>query len=59
MIRKAVVDPMPVRHIMKIKRMNRKTSLAFRNKPPSLPEIFDNEGKNKADVPEIIHIIDP
>ena len=32
---------------------------AFRNKISPTPEIFDSEGKNKADVHEIIHKIAP
>ena len=50
---------MPIRQIMKIKRMNRNMLLGFRNKPFSTPEIFDSEGKNKAAVHEIIHKIAP
>jgi len=50
---------MPIRQIMKIKRMNRNMLLAFRNKLSPTPEIFDYEGKNKAAVHEIIHIIAP
>ena len=50
---------MPIRQIMKIKRMNRNMLPAFRNKLSPTPEIFDNEGKNKAAVHEIIHIIAP
>mgnify|MGYP003321531214 CR=1 FL=1 len=45
--------------IMKIKKMNRNMLPAFRNKLSPAPEIFDNEGKNKAAVHEIIHIIAP
>ena len=44
---------------MKIKKMNRNMLPAFRNKLSPAPEIFDNEGKNKAAVHEIIHIIAP
>jgi len=33
--------------------------LAFRNKLSPPPENYDNEGKNKAAVHEIIHIIAP
>ena len=50
---------MPIRQIMKIKRMKRNMLLAFRNKLSQAPEIFDNEGKNKAAAHEIIHIIAP
>jgi len=39
--------------------MNRNMLLAFRNKLSPAPEIFDNEGKNKAAVHEIIHIVAP
>jgi len=48
-IRKAVEAPIPIRQIMKIKRMNRNRLPAFRSKLSPAPEIFDNEGKNKAD----------
>ena len=58
-IRKAVEAPIPIRQIIKIKRTNRNVLLAFRNKLSPAPEIFDNEGKNKAAVHEIIHIIPP
>ena len=58
-IRKAVEAPMPIRQIMKIKRMKRNMLPAFRNKLSPTSEIFDNEGKNKAAVHEIIHIIAP
>ena len=50
---------MPIRQIMKIKRMNRNMFPALRNKLSPAPEIFDHEGKNKAAVHEIIHIIPP
>ena len=39
--------------------MNRNMLPAFRNKLSPTPEIFDNEGKNKAAVHEIIQIIAP
>ena len=58
-IRKAVEAPMPIRQIMKIKRMNRNILLAFRNKLSPTYEVFDNEGKSNAAVHEIIHIIPP
>ena len=58
-IRKAVEAPMPITQIMKIKRMNRNMLLAFMNKLSPAPEIFYNEGKNKAAVHEIIQIIAP
>ena len=58
-IRKAVEAPMPIRQIMKIKRMKRNMLPALKNKLSPTPEIFDNEGKNKAAVHEIIHIIAP
>ena len=50
---------MPIRQIMKIKRMNINMLPGFRNKLSPTPEIFDNEGKNNAAVHEIIHIIPP
>ena len=53
-IRKAVEAPIPIRQIMKIKRMNRNMLLAFRNKLSPTPEIFDSEGKNKADVLQLL-----
>ena len=58
-MRKAVEAPIPIRQIIKIKRMKRNMLPAFRNKLSPKPEIFDNEGKNKAAVHEIIHIIAP
>ena len=39
--------------------MKRNMLPAFRKKISQTPEIFDNEGKNKAAVHETIHIIDP
>ena len=39
--------------------MKRNMLPAFRNKPSPTPENFYNEGKNKAAVHEIIHIIAP
>jgi len=50
---------MPIRQIMKIKRMNKIMLLALRKRLSSTHETFDNEGKNKAAVHEIIHIIAP
>ena len=44
---------------MIIKKMNRRMLPVFENKPSPTPEIFYNEGKNKAAVHEIIHIIAP
>ena len=39
--------------------MNRNMFPGFRNRLSPTPEIIDNEGKNKAAVHEIIHIIAP
>ena len=50
---------MPIRQIIKIKRMNRIMLPAFRNKLSPEAEMFDSEGKNKAAVHEIIQIIAP
>ena len=50
---------MPISHIIKIKIMNRNMSPGFKNKLSPIPEIFDNEGKNKAAVHEKIHKIAP
>ena len=50
---------MPIRQIMKIKRMNKIMLPALRNKLSPTHETLDKEGKNKAAVHEIIHIIAP
>ena len=41
-IRKAVEAPIPIRQIMKIKRMNRNMFPGFRNRLSPTPEIIDN-----------------
>ena len=58
-MRKAVEAPMPIRQIMKIKRMNKIRFPEFRNKLSPTPETLDKEGKNKVAVHEIIQIIAP
>ena len=44
-----------MRHIIKIKIINKIKLLLFRNKLLPTSEIFDNEGINKVAVHEIIH----
>ena len=58
-IRKAVEAPIPIRQIMTIKIINKNMLLSFRGKLSPTTEMFDNEGKNKAAVHEIIHKIAP